>query len=402
MVLFERSKKPTASINCEYEFFTEFQSHEPEFDYLKSLEIEEKINQIRWLKPKHNSHHLLTSNDKTIKLWKVYNKTFSLETGLNMCDQADQSLQSVNELRIPKSTKLETRPEAKLKRVFANAHTYHINSISLNSDEETFISADDLRINLWNLDVSDQSFNIVDLKPAVMEELSEVITAAQCHPIDCNLFIYSSSKGNVRLGDMRQSALCDQHTKRYEAPNDFHDKSFFSEIIASISDIKFSHDGRYFLTRDFMNVRVWDINMESQPVETIKIHEYLRPKLCDLYESDCIFDKFEAWFSSDDKQIMSGSYNNHFKVSTRASGASVTLEAARDSIEGPLHTLIPKRVFPGDAPRIPRPTRADAFTNSLDYNQKILHASWHPSRPVLAVAAVHNLFLFRQDERRTF
>lgn len=39
------------------------------------------------------------------------------------------------------------------------AHTYHINSISTNSDGETYISADDLRINLWNLDVSDQSFS---------------------------------------------------------------------------------------------------------------------------------------------------------------------------------------------------------------------------------------------------
>ena len=31
----------------EYRYLTEFQSHEPEFDYLKSLEIEEKINQVR-------------------------------------------------------------------------------------------------------------------------------------------------------------------------------------------------------------------------------------------------------------------------------------------------------------------------------------------------------------------
>lgn len=30
----------------EYRYLTEFQSHEPEFDYLKSLEIEEKINKV--------------------------------------------------------------------------------------------------------------------------------------------------------------------------------------------------------------------------------------------------------------------------------------------------------------------------------------------------------------------
>ena len=40
------------------------------------------------------------------------------------------------------------------------------------SDGETFISADDLRINLWNLEITNQSFNIVDVKPKKMEDLS--------------------------------------------------------------------------------------------------------------------------------------------------------------------------------------------------------------------------------------
>lgn len=46
-----------------------------------------------------------------------------------------------------------------------------------------------------------------------MEELTEVITAAQFHPSNCSEFIYSSSKGTVRLCDMREKALCDQHAK---------------------------------------------------------------------------------------------------------------------------------------------------------------------------------------------
>lgn len=47
-----------------------------------------------------------------------------------------------------------------------------------------------------------------------MEELTEVITAAEFHPIHCNLFCYSSSKGTVKLADMREQALCDKHAKR--------------------------------------------------------------------------------------------------------------------------------------------------------------------------------------------
>lgn len=55
--------------------------------------------------------------------------------------------------------------------------------------------------------------DIVDIKPANMEELTEVITAAEFHPHHCNTFVYSSSKGTIRLCDMRTSALCDRHAK---------------------------------------------------------------------------------------------------------------------------------------------------------------------------------------------
>lgn len=55
----------------EYSVYSTFQSHEAEFDYLKSLEIEEKINKIKWLRRKNVSHFLLSTNDKTVKLWKI-------------------------------------------------------------------------------------------------------------------------------------------------------------------------------------------------------------------------------------------------------------------------------------------------------------------------------------------
>lgn len=56
--------------------------------------------------------------------------------------------------------------EASPRRIFANAHTYHINSISVNSDHETYLSADDLRINLWHLEITDRSFSILYLPGA--------------------------------------------------------------------------------------------------------------------------------------------------------------------------------------------------------------------------------------------
>lgn len=57
----------------------------------------------------------------------------------------------------------------------------------------------------------------------------------------------------------------------FEEPEDPSSRSFFSEIISSISDVKFSHSGRYMMTRDYLSVKVWDLNMESRPVETHQV-----------------------------------------------------------------------------------------------------------------------------------
>lgn len=94
--------------------------------------------------------------------------------------------------------------------------------------------------------------------------------------------------------------------------------------------------------------QLWDINMDSGPVATFQVHEYLRPKvffisswamvcssscsspfsynfcsnskssyqLCDLYENDSIFDKFECCLSGDGLRVATGSYrlDKHLKL----------------------------------------------------------------------------------------
>lgn len=40
----------------------QFQSHDPDFDYLKSVEIEEKINQIKFLPQINNNLFILSTN----------------------------------------------------------------------------------------------------------------------------------------------------------------------------------------------------------------------------------------------------------------------------------------------------------------------------------------------------
>ncbi|KAL1935191.1 hypothetical protein VTP01DRAFT_4331 [Rhizomucor pusillus] len=404
VVLFERNESKKG---CEYKFHTEFQSHEPEFDYLKSLEIEEKINKIKWCRRTNAAHFLLSTNDKTIKLWKVFERNLKVVHENNLTDGASLSLgmhpsnvspvvrRPTKPLTLPKLMIHDTIIAAVPRRIYANAHAYHINSISVNSDGETYISADDLRINLWNLDISDQSFNIVDIKPANMEELTEVITAAEFHPLQCNLFMYSSSKGTIKLADMRESALCDQRAKVFEVAEDPNSRSFFSEIISSISDVKFSRDGRYILSRDYLTLKLWDINMEKKPIATVNIHDHLRSKLCDLYENDCIFDKFECTFSGDGSHLMTGSYSNNLHIYNKDTLAEINLQADKGAFKAKrLGSAKNKMVLGGNRNGGIKNRRDDV--DAVDFNKKILHASWHPRENSIAVAATNNLFIFTE------
>lgn len=45
------------------------------------------------------------------------------------------------------------------RHVFSDAHAYNINSTSINSDGETFLSSDDLRINIWSQEVTNTCFS---------------------------------------------------------------------------------------------------------------------------------------------------------------------------------------------------------------------------------------------------
>ena len=67
----------------------------------------------------------------------------------------------VTELKVPVKVLDDISIEAMPRRIFSNGHTYHINSISVNSDDCTYLSADDLRVNLWDLERTDQSFSIL-------------------------------------------------------------------------------------------------------------------------------------------------------------------------------------------------------------------------------------------------
>ncbi|OAY80046.1 Serine/threonine protein phosphatase 2A 55 kDa regulatory subunit B beta isoform, partial [Ananas comosus] len=139
-----------------------------------------------------------------------------------------------------------------------------------------------------------------------------------------------SSNGSIRLIDMRQSALCDKHSQLFVGQKSPALWSPFTGIISSISDIKFEKNGRHILSRDYMTVKLWDINMDSGPVATFSVHEYLRPM-----------------------------------VRLESPGADTSENSYENSYE-----------------------------DSHDFSNKLLHLAWHPTDNIIACAAASSLYMF--------
>ncbi len=165
-------------------------------DHLKSIELDEKINALEFISTQSSALQLLSTNDRVIKLWKIQYKVHKENLSAT-------SMGGAGQLTLPRSKVVAEGWEGSERKTFRDCHNYNINSLSLSPDGENFLSADDLRVNLWSLENNMLAFNLVDLKPPNIEELAEVITHVEYHPVNSNLFLFSSSKGYICACDLR-------------------------------------------------------------------------------------------------------------------------------------------------------------------------------------------------------
>ncbi|XP_020269094.1 serine/threonine protein phosphatase 2A 55 kDa regulatory subunit B beta isoform-like isoform X6 [Asparagus officinalis] len=348
-----------ATANPKYVYKTEFQSHEPEFDYLKSLEVQEKINKLRWCAAPNNSQFILSTNDRTIKLWKVL--------------------------------------QHKVKKVKEIVHvdpTPHVFSENVLLAEKSFMAgqSDTSLSNCYHLDLLNK--NPQSTSPRSHDGPSMAFNIGEGFSSRCQRVYSHAHDYNINSISNNRLQHCEAHGSR----------SFFTEIVASISDIKFAKDGRHILSRDYMNLKLWDLHMETSPVATFKIHEYLRPKLSDLYNSDSIFDKFDCCLSQDGSQFASGSYSNTFKIFSRdGPDEGIALEASRHpnrishSHNGPKTTRLFTRFARGHNQRGHEHESPNTDTSNgvpCDVTSKLIHLAWHPTDNLIACAAANSLYMY--------
>ncbi|VDD77995.1 unnamed protein product, partial [Mesocestoides corti] len=358
--------------------YQSFLSHEPEFDCLKSQAIEEKLTFIRWLSRCGPSHFLLSANERTIKLWRVTevplremgNLNFPTESGC----RRKVAIRSNSDLKVPRwSPRMSDNKAVRVynKKVFARGHGFSLTGLAPFVDQETFLSSDPLRINLWHYDVDYEAFTIVDLMPERIEDITHLITGLTASPSSPSLFAYSTNRGSVRVCDTRNTALCDRPAISIDNLPEAEQNPVLI-LLNSIADLKFFHNSdRHIVSRDFLSVKVWDLANTSAPVEIYPVQSHLRPYLNSIYETELLFDDFKISLSSDDRYIFTGSYQSDVRIVDREMGLRGIYKLKMEPDDSHLYPT-----YYGHSPEVrtpesasapwPRPLTADLSPESLD------------------------------------
>jgi serine/threonine-protein phosphatase 2A regulatory subunit B len=94
-------------------------------------------------------------------------------------------------------------------------------------------------------------------------------------------------------------------------------------------------------------------------------------------------------------KIITGTYNNFFRIFDRQSNQSYTYEASRD-----MNTLgqILRNKKVVAAASSSKKRKDEVPVEQLEYARKILHPVWHPKDNILAIAATNNLYLFHEQQ----
>jgi len=156
-------------------------------------------------------------------------------------------------------------------------------------------------------------------------------------------------------------------------------KNFFTDIVASISDLTYTKNGRYIFSRDFLNVKIWDVNMTNKPVQTVAIFEPLKSKLCELYENEGIFEKFSISSCPNSNYFMTGLFNSNFHISDRNGEHNLQFELNFD--KKTICKPIPKKFY-------------EPLGAKYDYQRKVLKGTWHPHEDFVAMACLNCLYFF--------
>jgi len=119
--------------------------------------------------------------------------------------------------------------------------------------------------------------------------------------------------------------------------------------------------------------------MNTKPVAILPIFDPIKSKLCDLYESEAIFDKFTLCNSPCSNYIATGLFNGNFHIIEKAGDFNQQFELNFN--KKTIMKTIPKKC-------------TDPIPSDYDTNKKVLCLAFHPQAQTIAIASLNCLYLY--------
>jgi serine/threonine-protein phosphatase 2A regulatory subunit B len=347
------------------DYYYEFAAQEKEFDVHKSIEYSEEVRAMQVLSTSNkNKLDILTAGYRTIRLDRIYQekvRTFEAAEGKN--------------LSVPRVSHCRTETKHKTKKTF-RTHCSEINSLSENKiTKENFISSDEFKIYLWDMNVPSEVFNIVDIDPVIEVDNPETITKSVVCEYNPHLFAYGTNKGNLKICDTRTSSDQLSFSTNFYDENSNLNKTIFANSLLSVHDINMSLSNSYsFATRHFLSVNLWDIRKQTEPSTKFLVYEPVINKLSYLYQNNYLNDKFSLSVDGLGKYILTGGYNNMFHVIdiNQRLNTQIVIDDFNEKL---MNTNVIRKINSKGSCFY---KKDDPSLSNINFNKKILHQVFSP------------------------
>jgi len=162
LIIFRKTMSKMRNTTPKLAYYYEFSAHEKEFDRHKSCEYSEGIRAFTILENQNvNDIYILSAGFRNIKLDRVHNakqRTFDTDHPT-----------SSDGITVPKLKETNQEVKHKTKSEF-KAHNSEIKSLSNNKHYvNNFISADEFKVFLWDLNSTKEVYNPIDLENVNVE-----------------------------------------------------------------------------------------------------------------------------------------------------------------------------------------------------------------------------------------
>lgn len=378
IIVFERREDESINDNDEskggdmYKFITELKAQNDDFDVLRSEKIIPRIVDIQWIRSPGTSLNFLTASEKNISWCKAsykQRKTFRTTNG---------NKTNVIELEMPIPI-VEENPtwDYCTMRQYPKLHSHTINSLSMNINGISFLSADDLTIYMWNLDKGIKAYSLFEYKSTISEDITEVVTSCLFSPFNESAFLFTTNKG-ARLCDLRQNSNSKRCLLKFDEQVTGK-KNIFTEYLAYVSNAVFVDENK-FITREPIQTKVWDVRITNRPLSVIPINDSIKTKLAEMFEKDLFMEKFNVTCSPCGKYLSTGFFNKTFNI--------ISLDGV-SNLEAPLkHSKGTKA----------REIGKGTVSLPSDYvvENMALRLAWNPKRNEIVVPYESSIFIYKK------